>query len=64
MPAIAPSGTVELEIPGLGKVKGFEFPNGVRHFSSIPYGRLSKRWTRATLATSWENNYHDGTKLG
>ncbi|CAG8347073.1 unnamed protein product [Penicillium salamii] len=56
--------TIEIDIPSLGRLKGFEFPNGVKYFSSIPYGRLSKRWTRASLAESWESGYHDGTKLG
>lgn len=59
-----PVGTAELEIEGLGKLKGFIYPNGVRQFCGIPYGRLAKRWTRSTLATSWENNFHDGTRLG
>lgn len=59
-----PSGEVEQEIPGLGRLKGLVYPNGVRQFMGIPYARLAKRWTRSTLATSWPNDFHDGRDLG
>ena len=60
----SPSGEVEMEFPGLGTAKGLVYPTGVRQFMGIPYARLSKRWTRSVLATSWPNNYHDGRDLG
>ena len=64
MPAQKPSGTAQLQVAGLGVVEGLKYSSGVRQYLGIPYGRLSKRWTRATLATSWEGNFHDGTRLG
>lgn len=57
-------GQVEREIPGFGKLKGNTFDGGVCQFMGIPYGELAKRWTRATLLTSWKDNFHDGTVLG
>ncbi|KAL6230956.1 hypothetical protein BDW75DRAFT_234005 [Aspergillus navahoensis] len=33
-------------------------------YCGIPYATLPKRWTRSTLKTSWNNDRHDGTKLG
>ncbi|KAJ5152078.1 hypothetical protein N7492_010373 [Penicillium capsulatum] len=59
-----PSSKVTLQIESLGRLDGFQYSNGVQQFCGIPYGTLSKRWTRAVLKTSWEDNYHDGTKLG
>lgn len=59
-----PSGVCELHVPELGTLKGLLYSNGVRQFLGIPYARLAKRWTRATLATSWPDNYHDGRDLG
>lgn len=64
MPSRPTVDVVEREVPGLGTVKGWLYENGVSQYSGIPYARLAKRWTRSTLATSWEGNYHDGTKLG
>lgn len=64
MPAQKPSGTTKLEIHGLGLVEGLRYESGVQQYLGIPYGRLSKRWTRATLATSWSQDFHDGTRLG
>jgi carboxylesterase type B len=64
MPARALAGTIERQIPGLGTVKGLLYDNGVSQYCGIPYARLKKRWTRSTLATSWQDNYHDGTRLG
>ncbi|KAL3487247.1 Alpha/Beta hydrolase protein [Aspergillus germanicus] len=55
---------ITVHVEELGQLQGWEFPNGVRQFYSIPYGRLTKNWTRATLADSWENKEHDGTRLG
>lgn len=57
-------GQVEREIPGFGKLKGNTFDGGVCQFMGIPYGELTKRWTRATLLTSWKDGCHDGTVLG
>ncbi|KAF9886874.1 hypothetical protein FE257_010997 [Aspergillus nanangensis] len=51
-------------IPTLGDIEGFEYSNGVQQYCGIPYATLPKRWTRSKLKTSWENNYHDGTRLG
>ncbi|KAL3457552.1 Alpha/Beta hydrolase protein [Aspergillus heterothallicus] len=51
-------------IPSLGHLEGFQFGNGVQQYCGIPYAELSKRWTRSTLKTTWQNNKHDGTKLG
>lgn len=51
-------------IDGLGTLDGLQYANGVQQFCGIPYARLSKRWTRSVLNASWENDHHDGTKLG
>ncbi|CAG8179205.1 unnamed protein product [Penicillium salamii] len=51
-------------IEGLGTLDGLQYANGVQQFCGIPYAHLSKRWTRSKLKTWWENNHHDGTKLG
>ncbi|CAI7573796.1 unnamed protein product [Penicillium discolor] len=51
-------------IPGLGTLDGLQYANGVQQFCGIPYANLPKRWTRSTLKTSWNENHHDGTKLG
>ncbi|KAF4990477.1 hypothetical protein FDECE_14361 [Fusarium decemcellulare] len=59
-----PVGTCSIHIPGLGKLDGFQYANHVQQYCGIPYAKLSKRWTRSELNTSWENDYHDGTKLG
>lgn len=64
MPFLTPTGETHVEIEGLGTLKGFSYSNGVRQFCGVPYGRLTKRWTRASLADSWPNRQHDGTKLG
>ena len=57
-------GEQNYNIRGLGTVKGLLYANGVRQFCGVPYARLAKRWTQSTLATSWKDNYHGGTKLG
>lgn len=59
-----PIGERDLQVPGLGTVKGLRYSNGVCQFLGIPYARLVKRWTRSTLVTSWPNDYHDGRDLG
>lgn len=59
-----PTSRVSVTIVGLGRLDGFHYANGVEQFCGIPYGTLSKRWTRSKLCTSWENDYHDGTQLG
>lgn len=59
-----PVGTTDLDVVGLGTVRGLIYPNGVRQFCGIPYASLSKRWTYSTLMTSWPDGRHDGTKLG
>lgn len=51
-------------IPGLGTLDGLQYANGVQQFCGIPYANLTKRWTRSTLETSWDDGHHDGTKLG
>lgn len=51
-------------IPSLGELKGLQYANGVQQFCGIPYAELTKRWTRSTLKTGWEDSKHDGTKLG
>lgn len=56
--------TCHTHIEGLGKLKGFEYSNGVRQYCGIPYASLAKRWTRSTLKTSWNDGFHDGTVLG
>lgn len=60
----APTGRTKHQIESLGTVEGLLFANGVRQFTGIPYGKLSKRWTRSKLNESWPDNFHDGTKLG
>lgn len=59
-----PSSICSLFIAGLGKLDGFEYANGVQQYCGIPYAKLSKRWTRSVLNTSWANDFHDGTRLG
>jgi len=59
-----PSSKVSTIVEGLGKLDGFQYANGVEQFCGIPYATLPKRWTRSSLRTSWDNDYHDGTKLG
>jgi hypothetical protein len=59
-----PTGETEIALEGLGTAKGLVYRSGVRQFNGVPYGRIAKRWARATLAESWPNNCHDGTKLG
>ena len=59
-----PIGVTELEVLGLGKVKGLLYANGVRQFLGIPYASLKKRWTRSALRDSWPDGYHDGRDLG
>ncbi|KAJ5708346.1 hypothetical protein N7488_008147 [Penicillium malachiteum] len=59
-----PVGTCRTNIPGLGVVDGLQYANGVQQFCGIPYANLSKRWSRSTLKTQWNGEYHDGTKLG
>lgn len=51
-------------IPELGDLEGWRWPNGVRQYFGIPYGAISKKWTRSTLVTSWVGGKHDGTKIG
>ncbi|KAM0548772.1 hypothetical protein ACHAPJ_009768 [Fusarium lateritium] len=53
-----------VEIPGLGSLQGWRYENGLRQFFGVPFARIQKRWTRATLATEWKDQFHDGTKLG
>lgn len=53
-----------VDIPGLGKLHGFIWPDGLRQFHSIPYGRFTKNWTRSTMVESWPGDQHDGTKIG
>lgn len=64
MDILEPVGKTSVQVPGLGKLEGLVYANGVRQFYGIPYARLLKRWTRATLATSWKDGFHDGTELG
>jgi carboxylesterase type B len=59
-----PAGVSSVEVKGLGTLRGVSYTDGVRQFYGIPYARLRKRWTLSTLATSWDNGSHDGTKLG
>lgn len=59
-----PSGTTSVPIGPLGTATCFIYDDGVRNILGVPYGRLAKRWTRATLADSWADSKHDGTKLG
>ena len=64
MPGKTPVGFTTVKVESLGTLKGLVYENGVRQFCGIPYATLTKRWTRSTLATSWKNGVHDGTKLG
>lgn len=59
-----PSSKATIQIEGLGRLDGFQYANGVQQYCGIPYATLSKRWTRSVLRTAWDDNYHDGTKLG
>lgn len=59
-----PTGTTTVDIGSLGTATCLSYEDGVRNILGIPYGRLAKRWTRATLADSWPDQKHDGTKLG
>lgn len=64
MPASqTPIGRCKLEVEGLGVVEGLSFPSA-HQFCGIPYGSLTKRWTRSQLQSSWKDGLHDGTKLG
>ncbi|KAH7125799.1 putative carboxylesterase [Dactylonectria macrodidyma] len=60
----SPPKSTSIEVPGLGTLHGYVWPNGVQQFFSIPYGVFKKNWTRSTLVDSWPNNKHDGTRLG
>lgn len=60
----SPVGKCSVNLEGLGRLEGWQYSNGVRQFTGIPYATLTKRWTRSYLNTSWNNHYHDGTKLG
>ena len=60
----APQKKETVEIPGLGSLQGWRYKNGLRQFFGVPFARTQKRWTRATLATEWKDQFHDGTKLG
>lgn len=51
-------------VPGLGVLHGWLWPNGVRQFFGVPYAQFAKNWSRSTLVTSWPNNEHDGKRLG
>ncbi|KAM0544373.1 hypothetical protein ACHAPJ_011832 [Fusarium lateritium] len=62
--AQTPTGTTKVQVEGLGTVKGSTFDHGVRQFAGIKYANLAKRWTRSQLNTSWDHQFHDGTKLG
>lgn len=64
MPAREPEGTTNVDVEGLGKLQGLVYTGGVQQFCGVPYGRLVKRWTRAALADSWADGFHDGTNLG
>ncbi|KAJ5679739.1 alpha/beta-hydrolase [Penicillium macrosclerotiorum] len=59
-----PSSKATIHVKGLGQLDGFRYETGVEQFCGIPYADLAKRWTRSTLKTSWNKNYHDGTQLG
>ncbi|PYH46924.1 alpha/beta-hydrolase [Aspergillus saccharolyticus JOP 1030-1] len=64
MSFLAPVSKCSIDLPFLGKLGGLQYENGVQQFCGIPYARLQKRWSRSELNSSWENNHHDGTKLG
>jgi hypothetical protein len=52
-------------IPGLGEIRGTYDPKTkTTKFLGIPYGSLSKRWTRATALAQFPEGKHDGTKFG
>ncbi|KAL4941540.1 Alpha/Beta hydrolase protein [Aspergillus oleicola] len=59
-----PPKQITRHVPGLGTLHGYVWPNGVQRFYGIPYGKFTKNWTRATLVESWQDQTHDGTKLG
>lgn len=64
MPPLVPSQTIEHVVPSFGKIKGLEFPGGIRQFCSIPYSDISKHWTRSTFETSLSRMIHEGTQHG
>lgn len=57
-------GTVELQVPNLGKVKGISYNNETCQYLGIPYADIPGRFRRSVPASRWENGQHDGTKLG
>lgn len=61
---LIPPKNTSIELPGLGTLHGYVWPNGVRQFYGIPYGKFTKNWSRSTLVESWPNQEHDGRKLG
>jgi carboxylesterase type B len=55
----------KLQIPHLGEVQGiYDIQNGITRFLGIPYGVVSKRWTRPGALTHFPDGTHDGTKPG
>ncbi|KAF5848597.1 hypothetical protein GGP41_009669 [Bipolaris sorokiniana] len=51
--------TIEHVVPSFGKIKGLEFPGGIRQFCSIPYSDISKHWTRSTSICPQSPEYPD-----
>lgn len=57
-------GTVELQLPILGKIKGLSYNNETCQYLGIPYADIPGRFRRSVPAAPWKNGEHDGTKLG
>ncbi|PYI21438.1 alpha/beta-hydrolase [Aspergillus violaceofuscus CBS 115571] len=64
MSFLTPVSRCSIELQSLVRLDGLQYENGVQQYCGIPYARLRKRWTRSELNTTWENDHHDGTKLG
>jgi carboxylesterase type B len=57
------SETTEIILGALGTVRG-QRRDGIESFLGIPYGTVTKRWTRAERVSSFANGYHDGRSYG
>ena len=56
---------VQLDVAGLGSIKGLSLNNETCQYLGIPYATIPGRFRRSVLADSaWPNGTWDGTKLG
>ena len=58
-------GSVELEIPNLGKIQGLKYDNTTCQYLGIPYADIPGRFRKSKPAAEpWKGGIWDGTKLG